>query len=131
MRLSRPSRIRRDLVTSRWVIWSLSLLVWTGMLCVPGSEIQRVTSDWEWTRRVIVAKTLHVAAYAYLAVLTGWLFVPLRYRWLMVFVLMAHATATETVQPFLGRTGMLTDVGLDQIGILLGLLISWKWWTRT
>jgi hypothetical protein len=87
------------------------------------------------TVRKVVAKTLHMSAYAVMALLTGWLKVPARYRWLLVFFLMAHATATEVAQRMLTdlhwveRTGRLSDVALDNVGVLAGLLAGWKWWT--
>jgi len=52
----------------------------------------------------------------------------------MMFFLMAHATATEVLQVALhewcGRGGSLWDVALDQLGVLVGFLIGWKWWMR-
>jgi hypothetical protein len=44
--------------------------------------------------------------------------------------LMAHGTITELIQLHVpGRSGSLHDVALDQLGITLGMLASWKWWT--
>jgi len=88
--------------------------------------------DWTWLapHRFLLAKALHITAYAVLAGLSGWLRVPCRFRWILLFVLMAHATATELLQLHVeGRTGDLRDVGLDHLGIGLGLLLTWKWWS--
>jgi hypothetical protein len=82
----------------------------------------------------VAAKTLHVGAYAFLTVMAAWLRVPVRYRFLLIFFLMAHATVTEVLQQVLveivGRTGSLWDVALDQLGITLGLLLAWRWWVE-
>jgi len=78
--------------------------------------------------RFSAAKTLHVSAYAFLTLLAAWLPVRVRWRWLCVAFLSLHGFATEYLQTFVGRGGALTDVGLDHIGILLGLLIGWRWW---
>ena len=63
---------------------------------------------WAWDFKFLIAKTLHVAAYAVLAGLSGWLRVPSRFRWILLFVIMAHAPATELLQLLVeGRTGSL------------------------
>ena len=58
----------------------------------------------------------------------------LRYRWLLMFFLMAHCPVTELLQVALSdychRTGSLGDVGFDLVGIFIGILVSWKWWTQ-
>jgi hypothetical protein len=119
----------------RWLLWSIFVLVWTiGLLYpFPPPDEPPVGSD-ELPLRYIAAKVLHVLAYAAMAFLSGWLKVPLRWRWLLVFFLMAHASVTEMGQAAMRelhwaqRTGKLTDVGLDHLGVLIGLLLSWKWW---
>jgi hypothetical protein len=79
----------------------------------------------------ILAKILHVVAYAGLAILSGWLRLPCRWRWVILFIIMAHAPVTELLQLNIeGRTGTLRDVGLDHLGIGLGLLLTWKWWAE-
>jgi VanZ family protein len=74
------------------------------------------------------AKLLHITAYALLTILT--VFLPLRggYRWLPVLVLSLHGFGTEYWQTFVPlRTGCWADVGIDHVGILLGLLFTLKW----
>ena len=52
-------------------------------------------------------------------------------RWLLVAFLSLHGMATEYVQTFVpDRYGSWTDVGIDHIGIALGLALSRKWWRR-
>lgn len=77
----------------------------------------------------LFSKTLHVTAYAVFAVLSGWLQVPWRLRWLLIAFMSAHAIGTEYFQNFVPtRHASWRDVGLDLLGMTLGILISWKWW---
>ncbi len=122
----------------RWLVWSVYLAAWTAALLFPHAPRTGVGHLDEFISpyRYAVAKTVHVSAYAVLAVLTGALGVRPRYRGLLVFVLMAHGTATEmgqwvmTRMGWSDRTGELFDVAYDNAGILIGMLVSWKWWTR-
>jgi hypothetical protein len=110
----------------RGVIWLVYIIVWTIGLLMP----MEPTTGQAVTPRYIAAKILHVTAYAGLAALSGWLHVPCRWRWLLLFVIMAHAPATELLQLNIqGRTGKLLDVGFDHLGIGLGLLLTWRWWS--
>ena len=120
----------------RWPIWSVYLLLWTVGLLYPTTPSLGSIDDVISPIHMLIAKVLHVTAYAVLAMLTGWLRVPPRYRWLLLFVIMVHATLTEVGQRVTRemqvstRTGELYDVALDNAGIFLGLLASWKWWTE-
>lgn len=117
-----------------WLIWSVYTILWTTALVIPGTAtriegIDELISPY----KIFLAKGLHVCAYGVMTVLTGHLPVPPRYRWLLMFLLMGHATGTELIQdgiPALGRSGHLYDVAFDHLGIALGLLLSWQWWTR-
>lgn len=114
-----------------WLIWAALLILWTIGLLLP------VSADISWDNRslgislkLIAAKLLHFGAYTVLAVLASCLRVVPRYRWLLVFFLMFHATATEALQTLIpGRGGSLRDVLFDQVGIALGILVSWRIWT--
>jgi hypothetical protein len=126
--------------STRWrcLIWTVYVTAWTVALLYPvlpttGLEgIDEVIS----LHRYLIAKSVHVSAYAVLTILTAWLHAPSRYRWLFVFFLMAHGTATEMGQWIMRelvwsmRIGHLHDVAYDNLGVLIGLLVSWKWWTR-
>ena len=119
----------------RWLIWILFLVAWTVALQVPvptpgvlpGGELIK-------EHPTLFSKSVHVAAYAFLTVLAAWTPAPSRYRWLLMFLLMGHASATELLQAelkdYCHRNGTLEDVGLDHLAILLGAIVSWKWWTR-
>jgi hypothetical protein len=122
----------------RWLIWSAYLSAWTSGLLFPvpprtGVDMLDETIE---PHRYAVHKAVHVAAYAVLTLLTAWLNVPMRWRWLLVFLLMAHGTATEMGQWGMRelhwsiRIGHLHDVAFDNLGVLIGLAVSWKWWMR-
>jgi VanZ family protein len=66
-----------------------------------------------------------------MTILTGWLRVPVRFRLLLLFFLMAHAGTTEWIQLHVpNRGGTVEDVVLDHLGIGAGLIVSWKWWSQ-
>jgi hypothetical protein len=120
----------------RWLLWSLYAIAWTTALLYPikpETGVQ-VLDEFISPNRYLIAKSVHVTAYAVFTILTAWLHAPLRYRWLLMFVLMAHGTATELGQLGMNelgwsqRTGGLPDVGFDNLGVLLGVLLSRKWW---
>lgn len=114
-----------------WFVWSLYTVAWTASLLLPvpvqpGEGLRSPASLFA------IAKTTHIAAYALFAVLTGWLASAAGHRlWLLAFVVV-HAGATEFLQWLLptGRTGCLRDVGLNLVGITLGVALGWRWWFR-
>jgi VanZ family protein len=116
----------------RWLIWGVYCALWTTALLLPMEAIEKLPGHKIIAeRKLLVAKSLHVIAYAVMTVLSGWLHVSARRRWLLVFLLMGHGTATELIQRDVpGRSGELSDVALDQLGVMLGLLLSWNWWVK-
>ncbi len=127
---SRPPRLNSR---TRWVVWLVYFCAWTTGLLMPipwhvSWEIEGLELDLKF----FATKGLHVLAYSLLAILTGWLAAPVRWRWLLMFILMAHASVTELIQLWVpGRTGSLRDVLFDHGGIALGLLVSWRRWTAS
>jgi VanZ family protein len=117
-----------------WFLWCGYVILWTALLVMPTSAINELPGQEILTGyRLLIAKSLHIASYAVMTVLSGRLPIQARYRWILIFFLMGHATLTEMIQlnvPSLGRSGELTDVAFDNIGVMIGLLLSWKWWTR-
>jgi hypothetical protein len=115
----------------RWTIWGVYLFAWTAALIMPvpggdGWEIEALRIN----LKLLLGKGLHVLAYAALAMLTGRLAVRVRYRLLLMYFLMAHTVLTEILQMTVSyRSGTLWDALLDQVGIALGVLLSWPWWT--
>ena len=81
---------------------------------------------WLW----ICSKCLHVSAYAAWAMLSGWLHWRRPQRWYLLFFLSAHGFATEYLQRFVrGRYPSWRDVGLDHLGLLIGVACTWRWWS--
>jgi VanZ family protein len=118
----------------RWLIWIGFVVAWTIALELPTPETEDLPGgDVIATNKVIFAKTVHIAVYAMMAILSAWVPIAMRYRWAMMFVLMGHAWGTEYLQELLQsicfRGGKLSDVGFDVIGILVGVALSWKWWS--
>jgi VanZ family protein len=115
---------------ARFLIWLTYALCWTVALVAPiRDQTPWVVTSVDIDLKYVLAKTAHVIGYALFAGLTGWLGVGRRIRWLMMFVLMSHATVTELIQEFVpGRHGSLYDVAFDHAGVALGLLLTWKWW---
>jgi VanZ family protein len=110
-----------------WAAWLVMLAIWTWALVTP----YPVQVEHEVLPNGVgfpTSKALHVAAYAFL---TGFgSFLPLRgaWRWLPFVVLSLHGFGTEFCQLFVPlRTASLRDVGLDHVGILLGLVLTLKW----
>jgi len=115
----------------RWTIWIVLVALWTTALTRPLPDFTEIAGEGIMAHRYVLAKTLHVAGYAMLAVLSGWLRAPMRWRIALMFFLMVHGTITEHIQLHVeGRTGTLEDVGFDHLGIFLGYVASWKWWSN-
>jgi VanZ family protein len=119
---------RRVKVSWRLLAWLLCLAVWTFALLTtyPAKvHLEVLPTGLQFP----TAKCLHVSAYALLTALVSGL--PLRTgrRWALVAVLSLHAFTTEFLQRFVElRHGTLRDVGIDHLGIALGLVLIWKWW---
>jgi VanZ family protein len=114
--------------TARWVIWFLFLAAWTLALLTPQPVqlAQEVLPDQD---RFYFGKSLHIAAYAVLVILTTWLKVTNRVRWMCLAFLSFHAFATEFLQLYVPeRSGSLRDVELNHLGLALGLILTIPWW---
>jgi VanZ family protein len=112
----------------RWMVWIAYVAVWTVALLTPNPvAIAHAVLPHEAV--FTTAKTLHICAYAMGVVLSGWLQVTSRFRWALLVFISVHAMGTEFLQQYVPtRTGSVRDVILDHIGIILGLILSWKWW---
>jgi VanZ family protein len=114
----------------RWVLWGGVLLIWTLALLTTRSVhvTQEVVPPSAYFPTV---KLAHVGAYAVLAVLSAWLPVGRRVRWLLFLFLSLHAVATEFLQQFVPeRSPSWRDIGLDHLGLLLGMAVAWYWERR-
>ena len=114
--------------TLRWLIWGVYVVTWTYYLLTPNPPLRDMFL--EPTSRYLIAKTVHVGAYAVLTILCSWLPVRGRWRWLLVAFVSLHGMATEYLQQFFERGSSWRDVGFDHLGLALGLVISWRWWRR-
>lgn len=116
-----------------WIFWVGGFLLWTTALLIPVPSVSPLEiNNYRIDLKFVLGKTLHLSVYAALTFLSGMLKVSSRYRWLLMFFLMGHASLTEFLQSLESeRTGQLTDVLLNQIGICVGMLLSWRWWTAS
>src|SRR5688572_10078896 len=84
----------------RWLIWLAFAGFWAFGLITPMPGDVPFHGPLNVTFKVVLHKTVHVLAYATWAMFTGWLPVPARYRWLLMYVLMLHACLTEFLQRY-------------------------------
>ena len=104
------------------------LFLWTVALLLPVPKETASEALGGERGMFFFGKALHVSAYAFLTLLGGSQTLTRRQRALILGLLSFHGFATEFFQQFVERTASWRDVGLDHIGILLGLLIGWRWW---
>ena len=104
-----------------FILWTIGLLI-----PVPKESATKVL-DTEY-KLFVAGKMLHISAYAFLTVLAGLLTLSTRHRWWLLGLLSFHGFATEFFQQFVNRGASLRDVGLDHIGIVLGLMAGWRRW---
>jgi hypothetical protein len=115
----------------RWVIWFAFVIAWTTALLVPkpfhagNNEIVRISL-------FVFAKTVHVAAYASFTILTCWLGMSTRLLTVILGFLVFHAGLTEYLQYVMdiGREGCIRDVVINEVSILAGLAIWWRFINR-
>lgn len=122
-RLPRPGPVWR------WLVWILYVLAWTKALLTPIPAPATEVLGPHPLLAFLFNKSLHVAAYLVLSILSAWLHVPRRWRWLLLVFMSLHAVGTEYGQQFVAtRHPSWRDVGLDHLGICLGVALSSKWW---
>ena len=111
-----------------WTVWLVYAVAWTVALLTP-EPVQVADAVFGEHRAFLAAKVLHVGAYALFTILSSRLHERRPFRWLVPAFLALHALGTEFFQGFVPlRSPAWRDVGLDYLGILLGLLLGWKWW---
>ena len=123
--------IRTALKVAFW----LALTAWFVLLVRPTP--QDITNDLKELSDLlpfIVAKTLHLTAYA---VFAGWALVVFdRWRWCAFAAVAGHAILGELGQYLgnewfaTGRTGTVKDVLIDWTGMALGCGVWWLWRRR-
>jgi len=112
----------------RWTVWVAALVVYTYLLLAPDPWLPtwlRTTVGHKVTTDLSVGKFAHGVMYG---ALTLWTFMlPVgRFGWLIcVLILSLHGFGTEFVQLYVpGRHGRWQDVGIDHVGIALGLMLG-------
>jgi VanZ family protein len=124
-RISVPPRPGAKL---RWAIWLLYVSAWSAALLTP-HPVHLAHALIPAAYQFVCSKALHVVAYALWAVLSGWLRVPFRLRGALLGLLFVHAFASEFFQRFVPlRHPSWADVGIDSIGIILGLALTCRLW---
>jgi VanZ family protein len=79
----------------------------------------------------LISKVAHLGAYAVMAVLIAWLGASWRCRLVLLGALSLHALGTEFLQGLVpGRHPAWSDVGLDHLGVMLGIGMTWRGWMR-
>ena len=114
---------------ARWFLWILLLAVWTAALVMPVPAPEELPlGEYIEPQKFLVAKTIHVAGYAFLTATSALVPMPRWGRWLVAALLIIHGAATEMIQSQLPyRDGSPRDAALNALGVVLGLLITWKW----
>ena len=112
----------------RRVVWLAYLVLWTAVLVTP-QPVHVSQATLPGPARFSVAKSLHIAAYALLCILSAWQRLPMRWRPLLLLSLATHAALTEYIQQYVPeRSGTLSDVLLNLLGLYLGVVLAWRWW---
>jgi VanZ like family len=110
------------------IVFVPALAAWTWKLLEPNpvpEPVLKFLSFWDFLP-YLAAKTLHASGYAFLTAL-AWVAAPnSRWRWIAVGFLMLHGAGSELLQhvlPF-NRTGKVTDVLIDWVGVTVGVLMA-------
>jgi VanZ family protein len=112
----------------RRVVWLAYVIVWTASLVTP-QPARASAATLPTPAQFPAAKSLHIAGYGLLCVLTGWQRFAPRWRPLLLLALSAHAVLTEVIQLYVPeRHGDWVDVALDHVGLYLGVVVAWRWW---
>jgi len=106
-----------------WISWWLALGLLTYGLVSP-DPANVATDVLTGDTRMLVSKSIHVGAYGSLAFFAGWLLANRGSRIGLWLLLVGHGALTEYIQTFVdGRSGTISDVVIDCIGITLGALL--------
>lgn len=119
----------------RWAVWIGYVLISTVMLVGPSLALmlrQQIDTgdnaalDYQL---FLASKIFHVVDYLGMALLTAWLPAARRLRVILLGFVAMHALGTEFLQQYVEtRTPSGWDVGLDYLGILIGVGLTWRWW---
>ncbi len=120
----------------KWGVWLAFSLYWTWLLVSPTPQPEDLPlGEYIQQQRFLFNKSIHVGVYALWTLASGFLPLPVRYRWLLAAFIMGHGTLTECLQYSLRewshREGQLIDVAFDHVGVFVGLILGWKIWSRS
>ncbi len=121
------SWLRAHLRSITWVVFAVGVLIWTWLLLTKSPMPDWVMKSWSEVVLFYLAKTSHFTGYFILTFLATLAAPRNKSGWVLGGMLL-HAALSEVGQFYgakwfgTGRTGSLRDVGLDLLGILLGLL---------
>lgn len=112
------------------LVFAVLLAYWTYMLLRPDPVPESVFEGVPWfdtkMLKFVLAKTLHLCSYAFMAVLGGTLVPAGRWRGVVLGLLVLHGAATELGQ-WVGNTyyatnrhGCIRDVLIDSTGVAVG-----------
>lgn len=108
----------------RWSAWAVYALAWSLALLLPVPEAGEELVGWENT--FVFSKFVHVGGFTALTLLG--LALPGRWRWAGLAYASLFAVLSEFLQwllyEWMHRHGRWADVGLDHIGIGIGLLAA-------
>ncbi len=115
----------------RWAVWSIYVGLLSLALLTPHPTAVAESLIESQEERFLVGKALHAAMFTGLALLSGWLGLRGRYRWLLAYFLSLYAFGTEFLQQFVPtRTGNLQDVAINHLGLMIGILLCWRCWLQ-
>jgi VanZ family protein len=127
---AKPDSRRHPRLLPQLAVFLVFLSLWTWKLLEPVPVPPRVVGGLSAEIKFALAKTLHVGGYTFLTILAATL--PLRRPWHVLFVLflLLHGAASEIAQTYVpNRTGKVSDVVLDWLGVGLGAAAV-QWWRR-
>lgn len=116
---------------SRWfwgTVFVLVLLAWTAALLRPVPATETIEEWGGQGATFYISKIAHVFGYAFLTILASRLVGSAASALGLLFLLLVHGAGAELLQGFTGRHPSWRDVGLDLIGISLGLGLTWSRW---
>ena len=109
-----------------FVVFLTFLGLWTWKLLEPVPVPEAIEQQIPVDQKFLLAKSLHVGAYAFLTILAASLPVRRPYFWAVVVGLALHGVGTEIGQTYIpNRNGCVRDVIIDWVGIGLGLAGLW------
>lgn len=109
------------------VVYFVLLIFWASLIFY-FSSIPDLSSGLDSTVDLILRKGAHIFVYAILAFLLLKNFdnYSLPYLFLVGIISVLYATSDEIHQLSVGgRQGSIVDIGIDSIGVLLGIIFSW------